>query len=77
MNRDRRRISLHVGERVRHRRVCDGLSQEAVARALDMAIVDYQDAEAGEVNFTAEDIYNLCSVLRVRVSWFFEGLDAG
>jgi len=26
------------------------------------------------MNFTAEDIVGLCTILRVRPSWFFEGI---
>ena len=71
----RRGLAVHIGRAVRERRINDGLSDAAVARVLDMPLADYQDAEAGDAHFTAEDLYNLCTVLRVRVGWFFEGLD--
>ena len=69
-----RRASIVIGERVRRKRLHDGLTEEAVARALNCEIEDLRAAEAGQVNFTAEDIVGLCAILRVVPSWFFEGL---
>ena len=68
------RASIAIGERVRNRRLEDGLTEEAVARALGCDIDDLRAAESGEVNFTAEDIISLCPIFRVTPSWFFEGL---
>lgn len=69
-----RRVAIAIGERVRKKRREDGLTEEAVARALNCDIDDFRAAEAGEINFTAEDIVCLCTILRVIPSWFFEGL---
>ncbi len=68
------RAAISIGERVRNKRLEDGLTEEAVARALCCDVDDLRAAEAGEVNFTAEDIVGLCPILRVTPSWFFEGL---
>ena len=68
------RAAIAIGEKVRSRRIEDGLTEEAVARALGCDIDDLRAAESGEVNFTAEDIVGLCPILRVTPSWFFEGL---
>ena len=67
-------LAVEIGDKVRARRVHNGLSEEDVSRVLGMSVSDYQSAEVGEAHFTAEDLYNLCSVLRVKVSWFFEGI---
>lgn len=69
-----RRVAIAIGEKVRKKRRQDGLTEEAVSRALNCEIDDFRAAESGEVNFTAEDIVGLCSILRVMPSWFFEGL---
>ena len=69
-----RRVAIVIGERVRNKRRQDGLTEEAVSRALNCEIDDFRAAESGEMNFTAEDIVGLCSILRVMPSWFFEGL---
>ena len=68
------RVSIAVGERVRTKRLEDGLSEDAVARALNCEVEDFRAAESGEVNFTAEDIVGLCSILCVSPSWFFQDL---
>ncbi len=72
--RQSRRLATTIGGRVRVRRIAVGLTEEAVARALDCAVDDLRAAEQGEMNFTAEDIVGLCTILRVRPSWFFEGI---
>ena len=66
--------AVAIGARVRSRRIESELSVEAVARALNCDICHLQAAEAGQVNFTAQNIVDLCSVLRVLPSWFFEGV---
>lgn len=67
-------IALHIGSRVRERRAELGLSRGVVATAIRGTIEDLEDAEVGRSHFTADEIFELCSVLRVSPSWFFEGL---
>lgn len=67
----------NIGERVRVRRTQDGLSVEAVARVLGIEQVALEAAERGDVNFTAEQLFELSTILRVMPSWFFDGLDGG
>lgn len=68
------RAAVAVGEKVRNRRIEDGLGEEAVARALGCDVDHLRAAEAGEISFSAENIVDLCPILRVTPSWFFEGL---
>ena len=68
------RVAHHVGSRVRARRVELGLSENETAAAISVTVEDLLEAEAGRANFTAAEIYQLCGLLRVTVSWFFEGL---
>lgn len=65
-------LALQIGTRVQTRRLECGLSEEVVARAIGCDIDHLQGAEAGKANFTAPNIVDLCSVLRVMPSWFFE-----
>ena len=67
-------ISVAIGAKVRSRRIEGGLSEEAVARVLECDVKHLQAAEAGEINFSPENIVDLCPVLRVVPSWFFEDL---
>ena len=68
------RAAVAIGAKVRDRRVENGLSEDAVARALVCAVDHLRAAEAGEVNFTAENIVDLCPFLLVKPSLFFEVL---
>ncbi len=61
-----------IGAKVRTKRVGDNLTEEAVARALGCDIDHLRAAEAGKINFTAENIVGLCPILRVTPSWFFD-----
>lgn len=64
-----------IGSKVRSRRISDNLTEEAVARALRCNVNHLRAAESGEINFISKNIVDLCSVLRVMPSWFFEGLE--
>lgn len=68
------RVAVSVGSRVKARRLELALSEDQVAAALHRTAAELEDAEAGRANFTADEIYALCGVLRVVPSWFFEGL---
>lgn len=66
-----RNIAFRIGSKVRSRRIEDNLTEEAVARALGCDVDHLRAAEAGRINFSAENIVDLCPVLRVLPSWFF------
>lgn len=67
-------IALHMGARVRERRRTSNLTQEAVAKAIGMSAAELAAAEGGDRMLTPADIVELCPVLRVHPSWFFQGL---
>ncbi|MCP5371918.1 MAG: helix-turn-helix transcriptional regulator [Hyphomicrobiales bacterium] len=65
----------YVGARIRERRVMLGLSQQQMA---DMIGVTYQQThkyERGINRISAGRLYEIAQVLRVPVSYFFEGLE--
>lgn len=65
----------YVGGRIRERRVMLGLSQQQMA---DMIGVTYQQAhkyEKGINRISAGRLYEISQVLKVPVSFFYEGLD--
>jgi len=67
----------YVGGRIRERRVMLGLSQQQMA---DMIGVTYQQAhkyEKGINRISAGRLYEISRVLKVPVSFFYEGLDGG
>lgn len=69
-----RSIAHIMGEQIRNRRIESGLSLEAVARILGCEVVELEAAESGAAKFTSAQIVDLCPILRVLPSWFFEGL---
>ncbi len=67
----------YVGGRIRERRIMLGLSQQQMA---DMIGVTYQQAhkyERGINRISAGRLYEIAQVLRVPVSYFYEGLGGG
>src|SRR4029077_9739914 len=68
-------IDRHVGARVRERRIMLGLTQQQLA---DLIGVTYQQAhkyERGINRVSAGRLFEIGQVLRVPVSYFFDGLD--
>ncbi len=68
-------VDRFVGSRIRERRVMLGLSQQQMA---DMIGVTYQQAhkyERGINRISAGRLYEIAQVLRVPVSYFFDGID--
>ncbi|MCW5699635.1 MAG: helix-turn-helix transcriptional regulator [Rhodospirillales bacterium] len=68
-------VDRFVGTRIRERRVMLGLSQQQMA---DMIGVTYQQAhkyERGINRISAGRLYEIAQVLRVPVSYFFDGIE--
>jgi transcriptional regulator with XRE-family HTH domain len=68
-------IDRHVGARVRERRIMLGLTQQQLA---DLIGVTYQQAhkyERGINRVSAGRLFEIAQMLRVPVSYFFDGLD--
>jgi transcriptional regulator with XRE-family HTH domain len=71
-------IDLHVGVRLRLRRMMIGVSQEALARKLGVTFQQIQKYENGQNRVGASRLYQLSLALRVPVGFFFEDLpDSG
>ncbi|MBW0151472.1 MAG: helix-turn-helix domain-containing protein [Phenylobacterium sp.] len=68
-------IDIHVGRRVRLRRKELGLSQERLAEGLGLTFQQVQKYERGANRVSASKLYEMTRVLRVQISYFFEGLD--
>lgn len=62
---------VHVGARVRMRRMMIGVSQEALGVALDLTFQQIQKYEKGTNRISASRLSQLAVVLRVPVEWFF------
>ena len=69
-------VDVHVGGRVRLRRVFLGYSQEKLANALELTFQQIQKYERGANRISASKLYELSRILNVPVTYFFEGVEA-
>jgi transcriptional regulator with XRE-family HTH domain len=60
---------------VRERRLSAGLSQQQLAQMIGVAYQQAHKYERGLNRISAGRLYQIAAVLRVPISWFFEGLD--
>lgn len=67
-------VDVHVGYRLRQRRVLVGLSQEKLARMVGITFQQVQKYERGANRIVASRLYELARVLDVPVSYFFEDI---
>lgn len=67
---------LHVGARIRERRVMMGLSQQQLARMIGVTYQQAHKYERGLNRISAGRLFEIAQVLNVAVSWFFVGLSS-
>lgn len=67
-------LNAHIGARVRLRRITLGLSQRALAEALGIRFPQVQKYESGANRIAGDRFPDLVRVLKVPVSYFFEGI---
>ncbi len=69
-------VDMHVGARVRTRRLLIGMNQETLARALGLTFQQVQKYEGGANRISASRLSQIADVLDVPISYFFSGLEA-
>src|SRR3546814_16642206 len=69
-------VDVHVGGRVRLRRVFLGYSQEKLANALGLTFQQIQKYERGANRISASKLYELSRILSVPVTYYFEGVES-
>ena len=70
-------IDIHVGSRVRLRRMMLGMSQEKLGDQLGITFQQIQKYEKGTNRIGASRLQNIARVLSVPVSFFFEDAPGG
>jgi len=68
-------VDRFVGTRIRERRVMLGLSQQQMAQLIGVTYQQAHKYERGINRISAGRLYEIARVLRVPVSYFYEGLD--
>lgn len=69
-------IDIHVGARVRLRRLMLGLSQEKLGEGLGITFQQVQKYEKGTNRVGASRLQAISTILDVKPSFFFEGIDS-
>ncbi len=67
-------IDVHVGHRVRMRRMLLGMSQEKLGERLGLTFQQIQKYEKGGNRISASRLYQIAQILGVPVQFFFEDL---
>lgn len=68
-------VDVHVGARVRMRRMLIGMSQEKLGESLGLTFQQVQKYEKGSNRIGASRLYQIGTVLGVPIDFFFEGLE--
>ena len=67
-------VDVHVGKRVRERRVSLSMSQTDLGEYLRLSFQQIQKYERGVNRISASKLWALSHFFKVPVEWFFEGL---
>lgn len=70
-------VDIHVGRRMRERRMLLGLSQTELGKRLDVTFQQIQKYEKGSNRLSASMLWRAADALDVPISFFFDGLRDG
>jgi len=68
-------IDVHVGSRIKGRRIGLRISQTKLGNAIDVTFQQIQKYENGANRVGSSNLYKIAKALDVDVSFFFDGLD--
>lgn len=68
-------FNVHLGRKLRDRRLSLGLTQTKVGDALGFSFQQIQKYEKGLNGVTSEKLLDLANVLQVPINFFYEGYD--
>ncbi len=70
-------VDIHVGSRLRLRRMMLGMTQNTLAKALDLSFQQIQKYERGTNRMGSSRLYQLSRILDVPIAYFFDGAPKG
>lgn len=70
-------IDLHIGGRIRAARVLRGMTREALAQRLGVALQTVERYELGEMRVMASRLFAISDELEVPFGWFVEEFKSG
>ena len=68
-------VDVHVGSRIRIRRLLIGMNQETLATALGLTFQQVQKYEGGANRVSASRLSQIADVLGVPIAYFFNDID--
>jgi transcriptional regulator with XRE-family HTH domain len=68
-------VDVHVGSRIRVRRLLIGMNQETLAKALGLTFQQVQKYEGGANRVSASRLSQIADVLGVPIAYFFSDID--
>ena len=68
-------VDVHVGARVRTRRMSIGMSQQKLGEALGITFQQIQKYEKGTNRVSCSMLVGIAAALKTSPAWFFEDLD--
>jgi len=66
---------VHIGKRLREARLACGLSQDQLGKRLGVSFQQVQKYEKGTNRIGGSRLWDICRILDMPVSFFFEGLE--
>ena len=69
-------VDVHVGSRVKQRRIVLGMSQDKLAKELGLTFQQVQKYERGTNRIGASRLHDMSRILTVPVSFFFEEMNS-
>jgi transcriptional regulator with XRE-family HTH domain len=70
-------VDVHVGKRIRVRRLLLGMNQETLANALGLTFQQVQKYEFGRNRVSASRLSEIAKVLRVPIAYLFDDMQSG
>jgi transcriptional regulator with XRE-family HTH domain len=70
-------LDVHFGEKLRARRLVEDVSQQALAEALGLSFQQIQKYEKGTNRISAAMLFQIATVLKVDVKYFYETIPGG
>ena len=71
------KTDIHIGRRLRERRIALGMSQSELAERLGISFQQVQKYESGANRISGSRLWDIATVLETPVAYFFEGLEGG
>ncbi|MFQ3307697.1 MAG: transcriptional regulator with XRE-family HTH domain [Candidatus Midichloriaceae bacterium] len=69
------RVDLHVGEKLKKRRLEKRISQDDLAGSVNLTFQQIQKYEKGTNRISSSKLYDFSKFLEVGIEYFFEGLE--